>query len=178
MQQPVQEKGDGIDIIVKVNNSSIPDIPLRILITDTTDMIKDQINSSTEVAPDSYALICRGKPMDNLVSMKAYDLSEGIIHLVMLTPLAGGAGKRKTLTGMIDYTPLIDDHNRVLQVLQYRAPGYEAFIASLSPSQFAGWVAHVMKQKNFERIIEFTANEMLLKKQFQDMIQLTLTITN
>ncbi len=157
-------------IHIKCVGSDIADLDIDIAMKNTVDELQDLIAEETNLKYHEYKLVFAQKEFQRGISMTLNNSQ------VMKGQLHGGAGKRKTLTGMVDYTPLVDDHNRVLQVLQYRAPGYEAFLASLSPSQFAGWVAHVMKQKNFERIIEFTANEMLLKKQFQDMIQLTLTI--
>ena len=78
----------------------------------------------------------------------------------------GGAQKRGRTT-VHDFSIKADDHEVVKQVLGFSAPVFKTFIEQLTQVQSKEWSEYCLRQKNFDRVIEYTVEELKIKKDFE-----------
>ena len=78
----------------------------------------------------------------------------------------GGAQKRGRST-VHDFSIKADDPEVVKQVLGFSAPAFKTFVEQLTPAQSKEWSEYSLRQKNFDRVIEYTVEELKLKKDFE-----------
>ena len=70
-----------------------------------------------------------------------------------------------------DYTIKADDGEVIKQVLSYKAPEYKVYTEALPEKEHKAWCDYCLRQKNFERVVEYTIAELKLKKDFEDIIK-------
>ena len=86
--------------------------------------------------------------------------------------LRGGmAAKRGRKVVSNDFSIKADDAEVIKMVLAYRAPDYKTFTGTLTEQDCKRWSEFCLRQKNFDRIIEFTMAELKIKRDFEDRTQ-------
>jgi len=95
--------------------------------------------------------------------------SRRVLYIVwQVLRLRGGAAKVKKIKMQItNFESVADDLPMVRKMLSYQAPSYTVFVNTLNADELMGWSTFAMKQKNMDRLIEYTLSQLAVKKEFE-----------
>ena len=86
-------------------------------------------------------------------------------NLSFKIPVGGGMPRRKRQE-VTDFAVKEDDPVPIKTLLTYKAPAFQKSIADLTEPQRKAWCDFTTRQKNFERVIDYTINEMAMNREF------------
>ena len=76
-------------------------------------------------------------------------------------------GQKRGRATVHDFVIKTDDADGIKQALGFKASEFKDFVTKLAPEQFMQWQEYCLRQKNFDRVIEYTVEELQLKKEFE-----------
>ena len=81
-------------------------------------------------------------------------------------------GQKRVRISTHDFNIKVDDPDAIKQILSYKMPVFKDFAKGLNAQQLQEWSEYSLRQKNFDRVIEYTTDELQMKKDFEVQVKL------
>ena len=161
---PDSSDDEGMQIVIKLPDAQT--ITLEVTDSYTIIMVKAVIKSKKNMKIKHQRLIFGNDELDDMKTLRFYKVVDSS-ELLLLAGGDGGAGVKRGKITITDFSIDANDHPQIKQVLQYKAPDYYEFLQNLSTQQRKTWANYCFKQKNFDRLVEFTIQELKFRKDFE-----------